>query len=369
MQAMATERLSRLFEAAAQVAGQGDLRAVLRTVMDTATELTGAEYGALGIIGSHGTLVEFLHVGMAPEDVAAIGPPPRGDGVLGTITRMAKTVRLDRIADHPDSVGFPPGHPPMDSFLGVPVRVGDRVFGNLYLTNKEGGFTDEDETLVEALALIGGSAVSNLQIQERLRRVAVVEDRERIARDVHDDIIQDLFAVGLSLQGLTLRTEDPATRHSLEGSVARLDDSITSLRGFIFNLRRAPTRREVELEIAELVEELAEPYGCHPELSLTGPIADLPEDLLVVVLHIVKEATSTALRHADTEQIAVSVLADATMVTVQVNDHGVGFDPDNVERGMGLENLRSRAEDAGGRMEVKTAPGRGTTVRVELPVD
>ncbi|MDH3499414.1 MAG: GAF domain-containing sensor histidine kinase [Acidimicrobiia bacterium] len=369
MQGIATERLTRLFEAAAQVAGQADLRALLRTIVETASELTGAEYGAMGIIGSHGTLVEFLTVGIDEEIAAAIGPPPQGNGVLGTITRMAKTVRLVRIAEHPDSVGFPDGHPLMDTFLGVPVRASDHVYGNLYLTNKAGGFTDQDETMVEALALIGGSAVSTMQLQERLRRVAVVEDRERIARDAHDQIIQDLFAVGLSLQGLSLRADDAELSLNLASSVRRLDDAIASLRGFIFDLRRVPDVRDVEGELLELIHELGDAYDCRPRISIAGDMSALADSVIAVVFHIVKEATSNALRHAGTEAITASVMADGGTVVVQVSDNGVGFDARSVERGMGLDNLRSRAEEAGGYFEIQAAPGRGTTVRVELPFD
>ncbi len=365
---MATERLSKLFDAAAQVAGQGDLRALLRTIVETAIELTGAGYGALGILGSHGTLVEFLWSGIDHETAARIGPPPRGHGVLGTITRIGKTVRIDRIRDHSDSVGFPENHPPMDTFLGVPVRAGDRVFGNLYLTNKPGGFVEQDETMVEALALVGGAAVSTMQLQDRLRRLAVVEDRERIARDVHDEIIQDLFAVGLSLQGLSLRTGDSEVRADIEASVRRLDASIAALRRFIFDLRRMPDVRDIEGELIELVEELGEPYGCTPEVSVAGDLNMLNDAATAALFHIVKESTSNALRHADTDEIAVNVLSDGKSVVVQVADNGVGFDPASVERGMGLENLRVRAEEFGGTFEVQTAVGRGTTVRVELPL-
>ncbi len=365
---MPTGRLSQLFEAAAQVAGQADLRALLRTIVATATELTGAHYGALGILGSHGVLVEFLWVGLDQEAAARIGPPPKGLGVLGTITRMGKTVRLDNIADHPDSVGFPAGHPPMDTFLGVPVRAGNQVFGNLYLTNKPGGFTDEDETMVEALALIGGAAVSTVQLHERLRRVAVVEDRERIARDVHDQIIQDLFAVGLSLQGLSLKSDSGDVRENLQANVQRIDDAIAALRGFIFDLRQIPEERDVRTELLELVEELGEPYGCTPEVIVAGNMGALPDDVLAALFHIVKESTSNALRHANTDEISVNVLADGGRLVVQVTDNGVGFDPASVERGMGLENLRRRAEDIGGTFHVQAAVGRGTTVRVELPL-
>lgn len=368
MEGITTGRLSELFEAAAQVAGQSDLRALLQTIVEVATELTGAEYGAIGIIGAHGTLVEFVSIGMDPATIAAIGPPPRGDGVLGTITRVGKSMRLDRIADHPDSVGFPQGHPPMDTFLGVPVRAGERVFGNLYLTNKSGGFTEQDEAMVEALALVGGSAASTVQLHGRLQRVAVAEDRERIARDVHDEIIQDLFAVGLSLQGLTLRVREEELHNALSTSVTRLDNAIGALRNFIFDLRTSRDVRDVEGELAELIGELGDSYGSPPELDVVGDLSVLPDHLLAILFHIVKESTSNALRHADANDIHVSVVTDGVSLSIHVIDDGVGFDATSVERGMGLDNLKARAEESGGSFVLQTAPGRGAAVRVELPL-
>ena len=154
------------------------------------------QYGALGVIGEHGTLVEFLHAGMEPRIVAKIGAPPKGHGVLGTITKAGKTIRLDDISEHPDSVGFPEHHPEMEAFLGVPVTVAGEVYGNLYLTGKEGGFTDAGRGRRRRSRRDRGVGAANGALQRRLRRVAVIEDRERIARDLHDAIIQDLFAVG-----------------------------------------------------------------------------------------------------------------------------------------------------------------------------
>ncbi len=229
MTGVSPERLASLIEGAVAVTANADLTQLLFAAAETARDTTGARYAAMGVIGEHGTLIEFLHVGLEPGTAEAIGHPPVGKGVLGTLIRSAKTIRLDRIEDHPDSTGFPPNHPRMETFLGVPVRVGERVFGNLYLTEKPGGFTEEDQHLVEALAVIAGAAISNSRMQQRMRRLAVVDDRERIARDLHDAIIQDIFAVGLLLQGLALRTEDDRERIDLEDAVTRLDRAIATL--------------------------------------------------------------------------------------------------------------------------------------------
>jgi signal transduction histidine kinase len=363
------ERLAALVEGAAAVTVTSELADVLATAVDTARDTTGARYAALGILGEHGTLVEFIHVGLDAETVQAIGRLPVGRGVLGTLIDEAKTIRLDRIQAHPDSSGFPPNHPSMESFLGVPVRVGNRVFGNLYLTEKEGGFTEEDEKLVEALASIAGSAVANVRLQERLRRSAVVEDRERIARDLHDTIIQDLFAVGLVLQGLAARLDDDRDREDLEEAVERLDESISGLRRFIFDLKRPAWHdRDLGVELARLVRQLAEPYGIPAEVRVGEGVGEVPGELIDTACQIVREATSNALRHSGTPSVEVRVEAVTAGVSLSVADRGTGFDPAAPAEGLGLPSLRSRAERAGGDFSIRSRPGQGTTVSVVLPV-
>jgi signal transduction histidine kinase len=363
-----SDRLAKLVTAASAVTRQTDLTAVLRTTVDTGLDLTGAAYGALGVLGEHGTLIQFVHAGLDQETVAAIGAPPQGRGLLGTITNIAKTVRTDRISEHPDSVGFPRHHPPMETFLGVPVMVGAETFGNLYLTEKPGGFTGDDEALIEALAAIAGSAIATSRMHGRLRRAAVVEDRERIARDLHDAIIQDLFAVGLSLQSLGQKVENPDVKANLTEYVQRLDEAISSLRKFIFDLRPPVwTRRSLKSELADLIGQLSEPYEASIDLEVTGEISDLPPEVVGDVVQVVREATSNALRHSGVGRVAVSVHRGADRMVITVADRGRGFDPDTVERGMGLDNLRARARDANGDTEIISRAGFGTTVRVILP--
>ena len=362
-------RLAQMVEGAAAVAGQTDLTAVLWTTVETAMELTGAKYGALGVIGEHGTLIQFLHVGIDPDLAATIGDPPRGRGLLGTITRVTQTVRLDKISDHADSIGFPNHHPAMDSFLGVPIKIGEVVFGNLYLTEKQGGFTIDDEALVEALAVIAGSAISTARLQRRLRRVAVVEDRERIARDLHDAIIQDLFAVGLSLQALGQRIKDDSVQAGLDEAVGRLDDSIAALRRYIFDLRPPVwTRRNLRLELADMVGQLAGPYGADVDVHLSSEAAELAGPVVDDALQMIREALSNALRHSGAKSISVSIEEGADCVLISVADDGDGFDPTSVRKGLGLDNLRSRADKARGTTTINTSPGQGTTVLISLPL-
>ncbi|MDH3306013.1 MAG: GAF domain-containing sensor histidine kinase [Acidimicrobiia bacterium] len=365
---LTTRPITDLIKGAAAVIRQSDLQAVLQKTVETAMRLTGARYGALGVIGEHGTLVDFVYSGIDAGTADLIGPLPLGKGVLGTLTTAGKTIRLENLADHIDSVGFPPGHPAMESFLGVPIRLGDRIFGNLYLTDKDDGFTDNDEALVESLAVIAGSAISTAGLHARLKRVAVIEDRERIARDLHDAIIQDLFAVGLSLQGLGMRMVKDESRRSIDDAVERLDDAIASLRRFIFGLRPPVwADRNLRLELADLVGQLSEPHAVDVDLKVPATLVGLHPEVVETSIHLVREALSNALRHSGASAVQVVVEQVDTTVFVRVADDGHGFDPATVRRGLGLDNLETRATGIGGTMELRSYPGAGTTVTFRLP--
>lgn len=361
------DRFTELLDAAAQVSEQGELHGLLESLVEIAMGLTGARYGALGVVGAHGFLVDFIHRGVDSETAHQIGHLPLGLGVLGSITR-GDSVRTSDIGSHPDSAGWPDRHPPMTSFLGVPLRTRNEVFGNIYLADKPGGFSDDDQETIETLSIIAGSAVANVRIHRRLREAAVAEDRARIARDVHDDIIQDLFAVGLSLQSLADALPDELDRDNVRTQVARVDDCITSLRQFIFNLRQPSSHtRDLEIEIAELVEELAEPYSASVEVAVDAMGDVFGNDIADAVLHIIKEATSNALRHSGSSLVRVLVTGGFNNMSVSVIDHGRGFDVNQTQTGMGLANLQQRAGDVGGELAIKSS-GNGTTVTLVLPI-
>jgi signal transduction histidine kinase len=361
------DRFTELLDAAAQVSEQGELHGLLESLVEIAMGLTGAKYGALGVVGSHGFLVDFIHRGVSPETVRQIGHLPLGLGVLGSITR-GESVRTETVSGHPDSAGTPEHHPDMESFLGVPLRTRNEVFGNIYLAGKGGGFTEEDQSTIETLSIIAGSAVANVRIHRRLRDAAVAEDRARIARDVHDDIIQDLFAVGLSLQGLADSLADEDDREVVRTQVGRVDDCITSLRQFIFNLRQPSTHtRDLEIEITELVEELAEPYSAEVEVAVDAIVDGFGNDLADAVLHIIKEASSNALRHSGSSLVRVLVTGGFNNLSVSVIDHGRGFDVGGDFSGMGLSNLQQRAADVGGELAIQSS-STGTTVTLVLPI-
>lgn len=362
----AVDRLSTLIRSAAAVVGEVDLGEVLKRLITEAMSATGARYAALGVIGEHGVLSDFLYEGIDPDLAAEIGHLPTGRGVLGTVIREKEPLILESISEHPDSYGFPPNHPPMTNFLGVPITAGDSTFGNLYLTDKKGGFTDEDLGVVDALSHIAGAAIQTARLQERLRLVAVVEDRQRIARDLHDSVIQDLFAVGLGLQGLTRRIDDPDTARLVDDAVDRLDTSVNSLRRYIFELKD-PTQPALGLDerLQDLVSRMGSAYPSTVRLSIDWLGPTNADDEIVMV---VQEALSNSLRHAESDWVEITLTDDDEDVLVQVIDNGIGFDASDVASGMGIANMRSRVQRLGGVMTIDSAKGEGTRVEVRLPV-
>jgi len=537
----AQQRLSALLEAVMAVTADLELADVLSRIVRSACELVDAKYGALGVLGPDGEhLAEFVTQGVTEGQRAAIGDPPRGHGVLGLLIREARPRRLADLAGHSDSYGFPPNHPSMHSFLGAPVRIRDVVFGNLYLTEKQGAaeFTSDDESILVALAAAAGIAIDNARQYEESRqqrqwlattgavtqlflegrdersamhflaqrtwelaqaqvamvalydddgdlvvravqsggsgagrrsggalgtvlhkrhwrelvaarepvllltrpgdpvvdgltndvralgpsdpdgptallpitvgedeigvlavawaadaetfvgdvvpplaalaqqmglalvaarsqqdrsRLAMLEDRDRIARDMHDHVIQRLFATGLSLQSASRLAEHPVVRTRLDEAVDNLDAAIKDIRHTIFELHRAKPTRELGEEIAELVRESAQTLGFAPDLTLDGHLDALTADLEADLVAVVREGLANVVRHAQAScvSVLVAVTSDGT-IQVEVADDGVGVSPAVVQSG--LANLRQRAESRGGSLTLAARRPRGTAL-------
>jgi signal transduction histidine kinase len=362
---VAVTRLSPLIEEAAAVGGTADLDQLLRSLVAEARRTTGARYAALGVIGDHGVLSDFIYDGITEEKAHQIGPPPTGRGVLGTLIRKRRPLVLEVIGEHPDSVGFPDHHPPMSNFLGVPITAGDESFGNLYLTEKDGGFSEDDLVAVKALSHIAGSGIHSARLQGRLRRLAVVEDRQRIARDLHDSVIQDLFAVGLGLQALSMGVDD-AVAARLNSAIDTLDASVATLRRYIFELRETPGPAErLDERVREVVERMSRAYSTRVELTVEevhhGPWV---QDAVLLTT----EALSNALRHGRANLIEISLRADEGHQVIEVSDDGAGFDVGQIAMGMGLSSMKARAYATGGWAEIQSQPGTGTRVTARLPI-
>ena len=526
------ERINGLLAAVVALAQDLSLEAVLDRLVRSACALVGAGYGALGVIGEDRRLSHFITVGIDEQGIRAIGELPTGHGVLGLLIREPKPLRLHDLGRHPITSGFPPNHPPMKTFLGVPVRVRDEVLGNLYLTEKQGGqdFTAEDEDLAVALAaaagvaiqnarlfenssrrqrwleagmelssrlimasqpgdpdnldlvagtalkvsdsvlaviavpagdgalrcrsclgvqglqsgqeLMASSAVSNViqdggsfvardprqvfdgEVAEKLGSVLVCPlghssanngvlllarahgapvftqaeaessavfgsriglaldlarvnalreqnllftDRERIARDLHDLVIQRLFAAGLSIQSLRRYTLDPVAHERIAAVTTELDDTIRKLRDTIYSLRTADEEREpLTGRILRVVRESSRSYAVTPKVSLDGPVDSVGEDVAVHLLSVASEGLSNALRHSGAEDIQVSVAVGRDQVQLLISDNGRGFTEPGHESG--LANMRQRAGQLKGSCTIDSAPGMGTCLKWSVPL-
>ena len=372
--------LRRLLDAVLSVGAGLDLPVTLQRIVEAATELVDARYGALGVLDASGTrLARFLTVGLDDGTYRAIGDLPEGHGILGLLIVDATPLRLPDLSRHPDSAGFPPNHPPMTSFLGVPIRVRDEVFGNLYLTDKTTApaFTGADEELVVALAAAAGVAVENARLHARVRDLVLAEDRERIARDLHDTVIQRLFAVGLSLQG-TIRLVESDSGKAVDrigAAVDELDVTVKDIRSAIFGLEASLAdgpASGLRTRLLGLVRESAPALGCEPRVVFDGPIDTSVDDAVADdVVATLREALSNVARHAAARRVDVAVVAGGGELCLTVTDDGVGPPADVVPgepgHGRGLHNMAARAAAAGGSAELRAGATGGAVLTWRVP--
>ncbi|GAA3973941.1 GAF domain-containing protein [Thermobifida alba] len=531
------DRVRSLLDAVVSVGTGLDLETTLRRIVSTAMDLVDARYGAMGVIGAEGRLERFIPLGMDDEEIAAVEHWPEGRGLLGLLIKEPQALRLSRIADHPESAGFPEGHPPMRTFLGVPIRVRDEVFGNLYLTEKanRGVFDEEDEAIVTALATAAGIAIENARLYEETRRreiwldasdeittrllsgtaprevlhlvaekarrmadadivaiatpdsdgaelvvrvadgpdaslvrgrsasmdgsltgrafrgadpiitdlvreplepahlldgldigpvmlvplgapdsrrgvlilgnragrlpfpvptvhmlhafaghaavtlelaearrdaerLIVLEDRDRIAKDLHDVVIQRLFAIAMSLMSSVRRIEDAGAAQRVRQAVDDLDDTIRQIRSTIFALQHNVDsgRAWLRNQILDVVDAATESLGFSAGLRLDGPIdSAVPDPVAEHVLAVLSEALSNIARHARASRADITVHVDS-QVTLTVVDDGVGLPAQG--RRSGLRNLAERAEALGGSFEAVRRAEGGTLLRWQVPL-
>ena len=365
------ERELRLIQTFAALGGGLPLNELLSRVVVTACALVNARYGALGVIGDDGRLTEFIHEGMDDGMVTRIGHLPEGHGVLGALIDDPRPIRLTEVGKHPASFGFPANHPPMHTFLGAPIRVGDRVFGNIYLTEKADNdqFTLEDEALIVALAAAAGAAIANARAHEHLQMVALYEQEERIARDLHDDVIQQLFAVGMRLEGVIRLVEKPVVAERIQSAIDDIDAAIRGIRSTIFSLGRSARRRGgLRADALGVLTELSNTYGFEAHFDVQGLVdSAVTDELADHVLGALREALSNVGRHARAQRVDVALIGADGSLTLRVTDDGEGM-PEVVERRSGLANLEARAVSLSGDCTVAGNPsGRGTVVEWRVP--
>jgi signal transduction histidine kinase len=363
-----------LDEAVRGIAEVLDVERVLQLIVDRLRDLADAEYAALGIVDEAGVIERFITSGLSHAERERIGELPRGKGLLGLIIRENRSIRVRNIGSDPRRHGFPPNHPPMGSFLGVPITLHGRSVGRLYLTNKRGApaFSAEDQALVERFALHAGIAMENARLHEAERRLVVVDERERIGRDLHDGIIQNLYGVTLSLEDVPeLVTEDPQeARDRVNRAIDTLHGAIRDIRNFIFGLR------PILLDDGGLthgLEQLADELRRNAAIEVTVTaveLPDLPMESVAELLAVAREALSNVARHARATQVSIRLALVGDAVQLTISDDGVGFDADAARPSahQGLANLRERAQRLGGTASVDSRPSEGTRIILSLPL-
>lgn len=374
-----SRQLAALNEAAMAIAGELALDKVLQQIVDSARELVGAQYAALGVADGEGYLETFIHSGMSEEAAAKISHLPRGLGLLGAIVREKRTIRIPRISDDPRSVGFPAGHPAMDSFLGVPIVAGDQPLGNLYLTNKIDAdeFTRADQEMVEMLAAHAAIAIQNARLYEQVGRLAIVEERARIGMDLHDGVIQSIYAVGLTLESARLALsenleEAKETDRLLEHAIEELNGTIRDIRNFILDLRPRRFSGDLKQGLARLVREFQANTMVNVSLEVKSEaVESLPASIARAIFLTMQEALANVARHSRATEVDISARRINGTVRLTIVDNGRGFDLSSQRRaiGHGLSNMRTRAEELDGTFRLQSAPGQGTKIVLTLPIE
>jgi signal transduction histidine kinase len=365
--------LKAVSDAVLAVAAELSVDEVLQRLVDSARELAGAQYAALGLPDGEGGFRRFLTSGMSDKLIASLGPLPRQHGVLGAMLETRSSYRTRDIHDHPRFRGWwPSGHPDMRSFLGVPIVAPAGVIGAFYLTEKVNAhdFGDEDEELIELLAAHAAIAITNARLYEQTRELSIVAERNRLALDLHDAVSQKLFGLVLTAEAAgTLLERDPsAAREQVMKLEALAQETLDELRALVFELRPPDLEKDgLDGALRKHVELLRRLEPSQIELVLDGQMsADESRD--GEIFRIAQEALQNALRHADADLIAVRLQAADGSLLLEVEDDGIGFDPEapDARSGrLGLTSMDERARRIGGTLDIRSSPGAGTTVRLE----
>ncbi|MCK6630168.1 MAG: GAF domain-containing sensor histidine kinase [Anaerolineae bacterium] len=367
-------QLKALSEATQAIASELSLEQVLLKIAQAARTLIGAKYAALGVHDGHGHLSRFITAGIDPKMHPQIGPLPTGLGLLGHFLHRGEALIVKDITKHPMAAGFPQHHPLMKSLLGVPIFSKGELIGALYLTDKqdESEFTELDQRLIEMLALHAAIAIENAHLYEKTQRLAILEERERFARDLHDGIIQSIYGVGLTLDNAKalLPAEDEAAREQIDLSLKSLALVINDLRNYIFDLRpQALKSKGLYARLEGLVKELRVNTLLPIQMQIDPDINSYVTDQQASHLfHIAHEALSNAARHARPKRIGVSLTRQDDILTLQVEDDGIGYVlPKTIVHGHhGLANMQKRASILNADLQIETAPNQGTRLTLTL---
>jgi signal transduction histidine kinase len=352
---------------------QLSVRDVLQVIVQSARSLSGARYAALGVPDEQGSFAEFVTDGISAQQEKAIGPLPRQHGMLGVLLKEGKPQRLANIQADPRFGGWwPAAHPDLTDFLGVPIKDDAEVLGIIFVANKTvpGGFTARDERLLGLFAAHAAIALINARLYERVGELSVMEERARLARELHDAVSQKLFSIRAKARAASvLATRDPARAAAEMDSVTALAGAAhAELRAVISGLAPPDLR---ECGLAESLRRYAALAGLAHGVTVNFTAGDIPplgtaRD--TAVYRVAQEALHNALRHSGAQEIDISIFRTAARFILAVTDSGRGFDPAAAPAGLGLGSMRQRAGEAGGALTVRSRPGEGTTVRLEIAV-
>jgi len=370
-------KLLALDAAVLAISGDLSLADTLSRIVKTAAHLADSQYAALGVPNDTGEfLAEFITTGISEADAVRISHRPRGHGILGLVLRDGLALRLRDLRSHPQSVGFPPNHPPMSSFLGVPIVRKNRRLGDLYLTNKltADEFSAEDQLIIELLAAHAGVAIENARLYEAVQTLSVVEERQRIGMDLHDGVIQSIYAVGLTLEYVKAQLGDgdvTGAADRLDTALDALNGTIRDIRAYILDLR--PPRLENDDFSGALTRLLAEFKAntlMQADLRIeAGTLELINRGVSQVLFHVAQEALSNAAKHSRASRVEVRLVKDANEISLVIRDNGRGFVIEDTELrfGHGLRNMRDRAAALAGHLSIEGRLGKGTEVKLSFP--
>lgn len=371
----ATRATDALSDAVLAIAAEHAVEPVLQKLVDAARELAGARYAAVGVPDGDGGFGQFITSGMSDELIASLGALPRQHGLLGAMLESDVPYRAIDIRRDPRFRGWwPDAHPSMSSFLGVPIVSGSAIVGAFYLTDKQSGeaFSDDDEALIETFAAHAALAIENARLHERSRELNIVEERNRLARELHDAVTQKLFGLVLAAEsGAALLARDADGAGEQLQKVRELArEAMEELRSVIVHLRPHAIEAEgLAVALAKHVDVLRRAHRREIGLEVSGDFI-APAAAEDAAFRIAQEALHNALRHAEAQHIGVRLHIGDERLTLIVSDDGAGFEPDAPavrSRRLGLTTMSERARAAGGELTVASSPGAGTTVSLRVP--
>jgi signal transduction histidine kinase len=374
------QELLALHEASIAITSDLELESVLQRVVDEATTLVGATYGAISYARAPHKVDMFVTHGIADDVRAAIGPLPEGHGLIGAAMASGVPIRIDDIGADPRSVGFPAHHPPMDQLLGVPIVGAGGIAGNLYLTDKPDGspFTSSDEQSLRRFAALAAIAIDNAVLHEQVQVLAITAERERIAREMHDSLAQVLAYVNTKSQAALAHLahgDRDAARAQIEQLAASAREAYVDVREGIFGLRNAsPTaQRSVFDALGEYLVRWQDQGG----IPVVATVSDAARQSRLTplaeihLLRLIQEALTNVRKHANATRVSIAIDRRGVQLQLEIVDNGSGFDPAAIAPGghprFGLSTMRERAEASGGTFDLESTPGEGTTIRVALP--